>query len=74
MFTATIILVLPLLLASAFLLGKYLQRRQSLREELSPVSRQHIDLFQGGQLSEATLEKAKARFRATQPRRCATLP
>jgi hypothetical protein len=63
MFTATVILVLPLLLASAFLLGRHLQRRQSLREELSPVSRQHIDLFQGGQLSEATLEKAKARFR-----------
>jgi HEAT repeat protein len=63
MFTATVILLLPLLLGTAFLLGRHLQRRQSLREGLSPVSRQHIDLFQGGQLSEATLEKAKARFR-----------
>ena len=34
-----------------------------LRDELSPVSRQHIDLFQGGQLSEAAVESAKARFR-----------
>jgi hypothetical protein len=37
--------------------------RRSLRDELSPVSRQHIDLFQGGQLSESAVESAKARFR-----------
>ena len=35
MFTATVILLLPLLLASAFLLGRHLQRRQGLRGELS---------------------------------------
>ncbi len=35
----------------------------SLRDELSPISRQHIDLFQGGQLSESAVESAKARFR-----------
>ena len=39
------------------------QRRYALRDELSPVSRQHIDLFQGGQLSESAVESAKARFR-----------
>src|SRR5262249_465457 len=55
--------LLPVLMAAAFLLGRHLHRRQSLRDELSPVSRQHIDLFQGGQLSEAAVESTKARFR-----------
>src|ERR687893_85237 len=55
--------LLLLLLVAAFLLGRYVSRRQDLRDELSPVSRQHIDLFQGGQLSEAAVESAKARFR-----------
>src|SRR6476646_1370274 len=39
------------------------RRRLAEREELSPISRQHIDLFQGGQLSESAVESAKARFR-----------
>src|ERR1043166_2643033 len=55
--------LLTMLLAAAFLLGRHLSRRQYLRDELSPVSRQHIDLFQGGHLSEAAVESAKARFR-----------
>src|SRR5207245_607946 len=33
------------------------------QDEFSPVTRQHIDLFQGGQLSETAVESAKARFR-----------
>src|SRR5947207_7253691 len=56
-------LLLTVLLAAAFLLGRYLSQRQYLRDELSPVSRQHIDLFQGGHLSEAAVESAKTRFR-----------
>jgi hypothetical protein len=56
-------LLLPILMAAAFLLGRHLQRRPNLRDELSPVSRQHIDLFQGGQLNEAQVELAKTRFR-----------
>jgi hypothetical protein len=55
--------LLPLLLAAAFLLGRHLNRRQFLRDGLSAVSRQHIDLFQGGQLSESAVESAKSRFR-----------
>ncbi len=55
--------LLPVLMAACFLLGRHLQRRQSFQEELSAVSRQHIDLFQGGQLSEAAVESTKARFR-----------
>ena len=60
---ATILIVLlPLLLAAALL---WVRRRQeqALRDELSPISRQHIDLFQGGQLSESAIESTKARFR-----------
>src|SRR5438552_17873998 len=55
--------LLPLMLGAAFLLGRHMNRRQMLHEELSPVSRQHIDLFQGGQLNEAAVESTKARFR-----------
>ena len=55
--------LLSMLLAAAFLLGRHLSRQQYLRDELSPVSRQHIDLFQGGHLSEAAVESTKARFR-----------
>src|ERR1700723_358079 len=65
MFSAVVILaiLLPLLMAACFLLGRHLQRRQSYQDELSPVSRQHIDLFQGGPLSEAAVEATKAKFR-----------
>src|SRR5947208_6764559 len=60
----TLAAVIAVLMGAAFLLGRYLQRRHYLNnEELSPVTRQHIDLFQGGQLSEAAVESAKARFR-----------
>jgi hypothetical protein len=51
------------LMAAAFLLARHLYRRPYAQDELSPVSRQHIDLFQGGQLSEAAIESAKDRFR-----------
>src|SRR5208283_812858 len=36
---------------------------RAFTDELSAVSRQHIELFQGGQLSESAVESAKARFR-----------
>jgi hypothetical protein len=55
-------LLLPLLMAAAFRLGRLSRRRTGVLE-MSPVTRQHIDLFQGGQLSEAAVESAKARFR-----------
>src|ERR1700746_782243 len=58
-----LILLVTLLLAAAFLLLRQLSQRHYLRDELSPVSRQHIDLFQGGHLSEAAVESTKARFR-----------
>jgi HEAT repeat protein len=40
-----------------------MHRRQYLRDQFSAVTRQHIDLFQGGQLSEGVVEAAKERFR-----------
>ncbi len=57
------VLLLAMMLALAFLLGWRLRRRQEEAQELSAVTRQHIDLFQGGQLSEAAVEAAKSRFR-----------
>lgn len=55
--------LVPMLLAGAFLLGRHLPRRQGGAARLSPVTRQHIDLFQGGQLNEAVVEAAKSQFR-----------
>jgi hypothetical protein len=52
-----------MLIAAGFLLGRHATRRLLVREELSPVTRQHIDLFQGGQLNESVLETAKDRLR-----------
>lgn len=62
-FVVALAVLLPLVIAGTFLLTRHFYRRRSLGEELSPVSRQHIDLFQGGQLSEAAVESTKARFR-----------
>jgi hypothetical protein len=59
----TAIMLVPVLMAAAFLLGRHLHRRQGFGNDLSPVTRQHIDLFQGGQLSEAAVESAKRRLR-----------
>jgi hypothetical protein len=56
--------IMIMLIAAAFLLGRHLHRRQLLRDELSPVTRQHIDLFQGGQLNDAVVETAKTRLRS----------
>src|SRR5215468_2396559 len=57
-----LIVLLLFVLPALFLLARR-HRQQYLHDELSPITRQHIDLFQGGQLSEAAVESAKARFR-----------
>ena len=54
--------IMPGLLAAAFLLGRHLRRRDQ-EPGLSPVTRQHLELFQGGQVSPKALEAAKARLR-----------
>src|SRR3954464_6223503 len=59
-----IVVSLLLLVAVPALVLLVRRHRQYVEsEELSPISRQHIDLFQGGQLSETAVESAKARFR-----------
>src|SRR5262245_17446331 len=57
-----LVVLLMLLLPALFLLARR-HRQQFLRDELSPITRQHIDLFQGGQLNEAAVESTKARYR-----------
>ena len=54
--------LLLVLLPALFLLARR-HRQQYQHEELSPISRQHIDLMQGGQVNEADLEAIKGRFR-----------
>src|SRR5919199_1865017 len=55
--------VVPMLTAAAFLLGRHFHRRPAPADELSAVTRQHIDLFQGGQLNQHQVDAAKDRFR-----------
>jgi hypothetical protein len=55
--------VVPMLTAAAFLLGRHFHRRPSRGDELSAVTRQHIDLFQGGQLNQNLVDAAKVRLR-----------
>lgn len=55
--------LLPVLMAAAFLLGRHLHRRQAAPFVLSPVSQQHIELLQGGELNETAVEAAKDHFR-----------
>jgi hypothetical protein len=57
------LLVFLLVLVPALFLLARRQRHPYVGDELSPITRQHIDLFQGGQLSESAVESAKARFR-----------
>jgi hypothetical protein len=55
--------LLLVLLPALFLLVRRHRQSRAQHDELSPISRQHIDLLQGGQLNEAALESTKARFR-----------
>ncbi|MFN4258997.1 MAG: hypothetical protein ACK4RK_06840 [Gemmataceae bacterium] len=55
--------LMPILVSAAIILGRHLQRQHQADEELSAVSRQHLELFQGGHLSEAAVESAKERLR-----------
>jgi HEAT repeat protein len=55
--------LLSMLIAVVIILLCRLHRRQYLGGELSPVTRQHIELFQGGQLNEAVVESTKSHLR-----------
>src|SRR5436309_3282198 len=56
--------IVPLLLGGAFWLGRALPRGAAQRSLLSPVTQQHLHLFQGGRRSEAAVESAKSRLGA----------
>jgi hypothetical protein len=60
---AAILLSLPTLLVMAFLLGRALHARFRSAGTLSPVIRQHFEIFQTGQVNEQAIEAAKRRFR-----------
>lgn len=62
--TSILIGLILFLTTAVVLLWLRLHRHQEDGRELSAVTRQHIDLFQGGQLNQAAVESAKARFHA----------
>lgn len=57
-------IVLPLMLGLAVLVRRALRQSGVGLETYSPVTRQHLEIFQGGPLDEAAVETAKRRFRA----------
>src|SRR5262249_16863199 len=56
-------ILVPMLIATGFILGRHAARRHLALEEPWAVSRQHIELFTGGQLNETLVEAAKVRLR-----------
>lgn len=60
---AIMALLMAMLIAAVFILLFRLHRRQYYGDELSPVTRQHIELFQGAQLNEEAVESTKSRLR-----------
>lgn len=56
-------ILVPLLLAGAFLLGRSWRTRAGWGIAYSPVTRQHFEIFQTGHMNEAAVEAAKVRFR-----------
>ena len=51
------------MMAAMFLLARHLYRRPYAGDPLSAVTRQHIELFQGGQINEHQVEAAKVQLR-----------
>ncbi len=58
-----LLLMLPSLVVLGFLLGRALHARRQSPASLSPVIRQHFEIFQTGQVNEEAVEAAKRRFR-----------
>src|SRR5215469_10436136 len=59
-----LLLALPTLLVLGFLLGRALYARRRSDGSLSPVIRQHFEIFQTGQINEEAIAAAKRRFQA----------
>ncbi len=60
----TLALFLPALLALALIYVRRLVLRNSRQAAISPVSRQHFELLQGGELNPKLVEATKRRFQA----------
>jgi hypothetical protein len=58
------LLTLPILAVMGFLLGRAWHARRHSPQCLSPVSRQHFEIFQTGRVNEEAIDAAKRRFRA----------
>jgi hypothetical protein len=59
-----LLLALPTLLVLGFWLGRALHVRRPSDNSLSPVIRQHFEIFQTGQVNEEAVASAKRRFQA----------
>ena len=55
-----IVSLLLMVLVPTLMLLVRRHRKHTESDELSPITRQHIDLFQGGQLSESAVESVNA--------------
>lgn len=56
-------IVVPLLVGGAFVLGRLMRdRRRDSGWELTPVSRQHLEIYQGGSLDDEAVHLAKLRY------------
>ncbi len=56
-------ILLPLLFLAAYLLRRFWQHWRFSTDTLSPVSRQHFEIFQTGELNESAVERVKRRLR-----------
>src|SRR5437763_15034622 len=59
-----LLLALPALLVMGFWLGRALHTRRQPDRDLSPVIRQHFEIFQTGQVNEEAVASAKGRLQA----------
>jgi hypothetical protein len=55
--------LISLVIVAAILVGRYLRLHRGDGPDMTPVTRQHLELYQGGQLNEAEVNSAKRRYR-----------
>ncbi len=59
---AFIAALVPMMLAFCLLMARLFRQLAATEDGLSPVSRQHLEIFQGGELNEAKVKIVKRRF------------
>lgn len=55
--------VLPLVVGGVIVAARHWHRQREMVFDLTPVTRQHLELYQGGQLNDDQLQAAKQRYR-----------